>query len=148
MKTYTYNFPKPSVTTDCIITRFVDGKREVLLIQRKFDPFKDTWALPGGFVESEEDLLEGAQRELMEETGISDLPLEQFRTYGTPGRDPRGRTISIVYSGELMDNTIKIQANDDASKAGWFDADHLPPLAFDHNTILNEYFGHQKNNPD
>lgn len=139
MKTYTYNYPKPSVTTDCIIIRSLDEKDEVLLIKRKHDPFMGTWALPGGFVEIDEDLLEGAKRELLEETGLINVELKQFRAYGVPDRDPRGRTISIIFHGKLIDNAEEIKAGDDAAEAAWFDFSDLPPLAFDHAQILGDY---------
>lgn len=139
MKTYTYNYPKPSVTTDCILTRKVDGKNELLLIKRKHDPFAGRWALPGGFVEIEEDLLEGAERELKEETGLSNVDIRQFRTYGTPGRDPRGRTISVIYHGTLSDIASKAEAGDDAAEVRWFEINKLPPLAFDHDKIIADF---------
>ena len=143
MKTYTYNYPKPSVTTDCIIIKTVDDKNEVLLIKRRHNPFAGKWALPGGFVENHEDLEDGAKRELEEETGLTNLELHQFKTYGTPGRDPRGHTISVVYYGIIENNSIKMKAGDDAEEAAWFDLNHLPPLAFDHDQILND-FEHRK----
>lgn len=127
----------PSVTTDCIIIKKT-SEPEILLIKRKEDPFKDKWALPGGFVEIEEDLEEAAHRELEEETGISGLQLKQFKTVGTPGRDPRGRTISVVYFGYLRTNQ-KISAGDDAANADWYALNELPPLAFDHEKIIGEF---------
>lgn len=139
MKTYIYNYPKPSVTTDCIIIRSIDEKEEVLLIKRKHDPFSGTWALPGGFVEIDEDLLEGAKRELVEETGLENIELEQFKAYGRPGRDPRGRTISIIFHGKLINNADEIKAGDDAAKAEWFELNSLPKLAFDHEEIIADY---------
>ena len=129
----------PSVTADCIITRQVHGKEELLLIKRLRDPFRNKWALPGGFVEIEEDLLEGAERELYEETGITDINLQQFRTFGKPGRDPRGRTISVVYYGSFQNHTSQVEAGDDAAEAQWFDIRNLPSLAFDHQHIIDEY---------
>lgn len=139
METYTYNYPKPSVTTDCILIHEINEKQHVLLIKRKHEPFMRKWALPGGFVEIDEDLLEGAQRELQEETGIVGINLHQFKTYGKPGRDPRGRTISVVYHGKIMDSGIKIMAGDDAADADWFPLNNLPPLAFDHELIIKEF---------
>ena len=139
MKTYTYNYPKPSVTIDCIILRINEGKKEILLIRRKHDPFVGKWALPGGFVEIDEDLAEGAIRELEEETGLDGISLKQFKTYGKPGRDPRGRTISVVYHGILNDMSAEIRAGDDAEHVGWFDLSKLPALAFDHERILNDF---------
>ena len=139
MKTYTYHYPKPSVTTDCIITRNIDGKNEILLIKRLHEPFISQWALPGGFVEIDEDLKDGAERELYEETGLSDIELHQFNTFGKPGRDPRGRTISVVYHGKLADNSVKIKAGDDAAEAEWFEMERLPELAFDHGVIIGAF---------
>ena len=136
------------MTTDCIITRLYNNKKEILLIKRKFDPFMGKWALPGGFVEIEEDLLDGALRELEEETGLTGIALQQFKTYGSPGRDPRGRTISVVYTGFVKENSVRIQASDDASKANWFQVDDLPALAFDHDKILNDFFAQLKHYPD
>ncbi len=138
MKTYTYNYPKPSVTTDCILLKQIKHT-DILLIKRKHDPFKGKWALPGGFVEIDEDLEEGARRELMEETGIDNIQIIQFKTYGKPGRDPRGRTISVVFFGYLKDNENEIIAGDDAAEVSWFDLDSLPPLAFDHAKIIEEF---------
>lgn len=104
------------------------------------------WALPGGFVEIDEDLPDGAKRELQEETGLKNIDLHQFKTYGTPGRDPRGHTISIVFHGKLMDNSIQINAGDDAADAAWFDLDDLPLLAFDHEKIIKEFIDQYLNN--
>ena len=99
----------------------------------------EKWALPGGFVEIDEDLDEGAKRELEEETGLTNIDLIQFKTYGKPGRDPRGRTISVVYYGFLTDENLKIMAGDDAAEASWFDFGKLPSLAFDHEQIIEEF---------
>jgi 8-oxo-dGTP diphosphatase len=97
--------------------------------------------LPGGFVEQEEDLPDAAKRELKEETGLSVEKNEQIGTFGTPGRDPRGRTISVVYLS-LIEHEEKLNAADDAAEADWFDIDNLPDLAFDHSEIIktaNQY---------
>src|SRR4051812_6737594 len=104
------------------------GKNCLLLIERKNDPFKGQWALPGGFVEEDEDLETAAKRELEEETGIMIPSLEQLYTFGAPGRDPRGRTISVAYIGILKEKT-EPQAGDDAARARWFDVEKLPALA-------------------
>ncbi|MDZ7605143.1 MAG: NUDIX hydrolase [Cyclobacteriaceae bacterium] len=136
---FTYEYPRPAVTTDCIIIRGKDPM-EVLLIERKHDPFMGSWALPGGFVDMDEDLEHGAIRELHEETNLTGVALQQFRTYGKPGRDPRGRTVSVVYYG-FHDNHQKAMAGDDAAKVRWFDVNSLPPLAFDHAEILDDFFG-------
>ena len=137
MKKYCYEYPKPSVTTDCIIVK-KSSPASVLLIERKHAPFEGTWALPGGFVEIDEDLEAGAIRELEEETGLTNIALNQFRTFGTPGRDPRGRSISVVYYA-FIDLQAIATAGDDASKAEWFPLENLPPLAFDHQKIIEEF---------
>lgn len=139
MKTYTYKYPKPSVTTDCILINQQKSSDQLLLIRRKHDPYMGKWALPGGFVEIDEDLLDGAERELLEETGLKDIELVQFKTYGKPERDPRGRTISIVYYGYFKDSNQKVNAGDDAAEACWFNLNELPTLAFDHELILAEF---------
>lgn len=138
MRTYTYNYPKPSVTTDCILLK-KSSQTDILLIKRKHDPFMGKWALPGGFVEIDEDLEEGAKRELIEETGIDNIQIKQFKTYGKPGRDPRGRTISVVYSGYVEETENNIKAGDDAVEVSWFDLGNLPELAFDHKKIIEEF---------
>ena len=131
-------YPKPSVTVDVVLFTFIDGELRVLLIQRKRDPFKGLWALPGGFVEKNEKLEEAAARELFEETRLKDIYLEQLYTFGDPGRDPRGWTISVAYFAIVgADMTHKVKAGDDAGDADWFDVYHLPPLAFDHERIVS-----------
>ena len=132
---YVYDWPRPMVTADAAVFAFFDGRLRLLLIQRKHEPFKDRWALPGGFVEIEEDLPEAAARELAEETGLRDISLEQFRTFGKPGRDPRGRTITVAYFGIAGENREQIKAADDAADVQWFDIERLPPMAFDHDEI-------------
>jgi 8-oxo-dGTP diphosphatase len=92
--------------------------------------------LPGGFIELNEDLETTARRELKEETGIDLESCEQFHTFGKPGRDPRGRTISIAYVG-FASGSIKPRAGDDAKEAKWFEIEALPKLAFDHSEIIN-----------
>lgn len=132
---YVYEWPRPMVTADAAVFAFFDGRCRLLLIQRKREPFKDHWALPGGFVEIDEDLPEAAARELAEETGLTGVPLEQLRAFGKPGRDPRGRTITLAHFGIVDKNWEQIKAADDAANAQWFDIEHLPPLAFDHDEI-------------
>ena len=132
---YVYDWPRPMVTADAAVFAFSHGKPRLLLIQRKHEPFKDRWALPGGFIEMDEDLSESAARELAEETGLTGVPLEQLRTFGTPGRDPRGRTITVAYFGIAQDNWDQIKAADDAANVDWFDIERLPAMAFDHDEI-------------
>lgn len=135
---FCYPYPRPAVTVDCILVAGNAENRHVLLIERKNDPFKNCWAFPGGFVDNDEDLPKAAQRELAEETGIESVLLQQFRSYGAPGRDPRGHTVSVVYFA-ICDELVEARAGDDASKAGWFSLNQLPELAFDHGSILQEF---------
>jgi 8-oxo-dGTP diphosphatase len=105
-------------------------------LRRKHDPFADCWALPGGFIEMDETLEESARRELREETGLETGVLRQLGTYGDPGRDPRGRTISVVYLAVVNPKKLLPRAADDAAEADWFPLGRLPKLAFDHAKIL------------
>lgn len=132
---YVYEWPRPMVTADAAVFALLDNEWKLLLIRRKREPFKDRWALPGGFVEIEEDLPEAVARELAEETGLTDIPLEQLRAFGKPGRDPRGRTITIAYFGIADKGRQQVKAADDAADARWFSIEHLPPMAFDHDEI-------------
>lgn len=110
----------------------------VLLIKRKFDPFKGQWALPGGFVQNDESLEDAVERELREETGVKINYLEQLYTFGTPDRDPRRRIVSVAYFGLVKsDQFVSLSATTDAEEAKWFDIKELPELAFDHKIILN-----------
>ena len=139
MTKYTYDYPRPSLTVDMIVTRNVSSGIELLLIQRLNPPFKDQWALPGGFVDMDETLEQAAARELAEETGLTDVELKQFKAYSEPGRDPRGHTISVVFIGQVVHNAKAI-AGDDAKKVNWFNINKLPLLAFDHDEIVGEAF--------
>ncbi len=135
---YTYDYPRPALTVDVAVFREGEAGPEVLLIKRKNPPFKDYWAFPGGFVDEGEDLEPAAHRELKEETGLGNLNLKQYRTYGQPGRDPRGHTVSVVYTGFLNDISQKVRGGDDAAEAAWFLVKNLPQMAFDHRKILND----------
>lgn len=132
---YSYEYPRPAVTVDILLLYKENSKYEILLIKRKNEPYKNRWAMPGGFVDENEDLLVAAKRELIEETGILTENIIQLVTVGTPGRDPRGHTISVVY-GAVIDEKTDPNAGDDADDANWFDIDNLPELAFDHLEIL------------
>jgi len=133
---YVYDWPRPMVTVDAVVFGFFDGGIKVLLVKRKKEPFKGMWALPGGFVGIDEELEDAVARELAEETGIVGVELEQMRTFGKVGRDPRGRQITVVYMG-LMQRKQRPRAGDDAGEAKWFDIEKLPRrLAFDHNEVL------------
>ena len=132
--TYTYDYPRPAVTTDCVIFGY-DGKElKVLLIERGIEPFKGCWAFPGGFLNMDEDALAGARRELKEETGLEDAFIEQFHTFSEPGRDPRGRVITIAHYALVK--IQEVEGGDDAAQARWFPIEEVPPLAFDHDRIL------------
>ena len=132
--TYTYDYPRPAVTTDCVIFGY-DGKElKVLLIERGIEPFKGCWAFPGGFIDMDEDALAGARRELKEETGLEDAFIEQFHTFSEPGRDPRGRVITIAHYALVK--IQEVEGGDDAAQARWFPIEEIPPLAFDHDRIL------------
>lgn len=135
-KQYVYAYPRPMVTVDAVVFTIRDGKRHVLLIERKHEPFAGSWALPGGFVEMDETLDAAVARELEEETGLKGVALEQFHTFGDPGRDPRGRSISVAYAGEVDWRRAALRAADDAASVRWFPLGALPPLAFDHRAII------------
>jgi len=132
------NYPPQSATADIVIFAFFNRKLNVLLVRRKKMPFQGYWALPGGFVEREEDLAEAAARELREETGLKKLRLEEFGAFGHPLRDPRTRTITIAYLALVRREKIKPQAGDDAAELEWFPANQAPELAFDHELVLKK----------
>jgi len=134
---YTYEYPRPAVTVDIVVFNLYAGLPHVLLIQRAAEPFMGMWALPGGFVQMDEDLEEAARRELEEETGLKVTHMEQLYTFGRPDRDPRGRVITVVYLILLSESTHKkVEGGGDAARADWFSVEHLPTLAFDHAEIL------------
>jgi 8-oxo-dGTP diphosphatase len=133
---YVYDYPRPSVTVDVVIVTREDRPR-VLLIRRKHEPFAGRWAIPGGFIEMDEPLEASARRELREETGVEAADLVQLHTFGDPGRDPRGRTISVAYLACVDPEDVNPAAADDAAEVGWFPLDAPPALAFDHDRILD-----------
>lgn len=124
------------VTVDVVIFTIQQGVLKVLLVKRRIEPFIGQFAIPGGFVLEDEDLEQAAARELSEETGVSDVYLEQLYSFGKPDRDPRGRVVTVAYFA-LISADRKLKAGSDAAEAAWFPMDHLPPLAFDHAAILN-----------
>ena len=134
---FEYSYPRPMVTVDTVIFTLREDDLHVLLVKRKNWPFEGTWAIPGGFVDMDETLEAAAKRELKEETGLADLFLEQLYTFGDPGRDPRGRSITITYFAVVQAGAVDPQAADDAADVGWWSIYHLPPLAFDHDKILD-----------
>ncbi|OGI29842.1 MAG: hypothetical protein A2287_04840 [Candidatus Melainabacteria bacterium RIFOXYA12_FULL_32_12] len=127
----------PAVTVDIVVFTISDEDLKVLLIERKSSPFENKWAIPGGFVDYNEDILTAAKRELEEETGVQDIYLKQLHAFGEPGRDPRGRVISIAHFALVNSVNIKIKAQSDAKDVKWFNMSDLPDLAFDHNLILD-----------
>jgi len=137
MKELKNKYEKPSVTADIVIFTIKDRDLKVLLVKRNLVPFKDRWALPGGFVRINESLEDAAKRELEEETGVKDVYLEQLYTFGDPKRDPRGRVITVSYMALVNSEKIKLKASTDAAEAEWFSVKNMPLLAFDHREILN-----------
>lgn len=131
---YTYKYPRPAVTTDCVVFT-KEEEPKVLLIQRGNEPYKGCWAFPGGFMNMEETAEECAVRELKEETGLTVNQIQQIGAYSKVDRDPRGRTVSIAYLA-IVDAPTAVSGMDDAAKAAWFPLASLPDLAFDHKDIL------------
>ena len=131
-----YHPPTMTMTTDIVIFTIRDERLELLLIQRGNPPFQGNWALPGGIVEEDEDLDVCARRELEEETGVAGLELEQFHAFGAPGRDPRGRYVTVAYLTLVRPDRLSPKAASDAASVRWFPVDALPPLAFDHGEII------------
>ena len=134
---YSYKYPRPALTVDCIVfLKIPDNKYRILLIQRNQAPFEGEWAFPGGFVDINETLETAAKRELKEETGIKNIKLKQLYTFDAINRDPRHRTISVIYWG-ISNHKEKIFSGSDARKVKWFLINEIPELAFDHNYILD-----------
>lgn len=131
---FTYKYPHPAVTTDCVILTFHEDRLKILLVRRGVQPFKGCWALPGGFLRMDESAEEGAVRELREETGVTGCTVRQFHTFSRPGRDPRERVISIAFYALIK--WQKATGADDAEFADWIPVESLPPLAFDHKDIV------------
>ena len=133
-KLYTYKYPHPAVTADCVIFGFDGVSIKVLLIQRGIEPFKGKWAFPGGFIQMDETVEECAKRELEEETGLKNASVEQFYTFSDVNRDPRERVITVAHYALVKLSDVK--GGDDAASAQWFAMNEVPSLAFDHERIL------------
>jgi len=133
---YSYEYPRAALTTDCVVFGLDEGDLKVLLIQRDLPPFEGKWALPGGFVRMDETLDQAALRELAEETGITNVYLEQLYTIGELNRDPRERVVTIAYYALVKLSNHRVQAATDARNVAWFAIDDLPSLAFDHESIF------------
>jgi 8-oxo-dGTP diphosphatase len=137
-KQFSYRHPHPAVTTDIVLFTLRAEKLQLLLIRRRNPPFQGGWALPGGFLDMDEDLAECAKRELEEETGIKNVYLEQLYTFGKPNRDPRERVISVAHYALIASDRITLKPASDATEAAWFAFDELPELAFDHREIVEK----------
>ena len=133
---YTYNYPRPAVTGDCIVITKEENAK-VLLIQRSDEPYKGAWAFPGGFMNMDESTEQCAIRELEEETGLKVTDVCQIGAYSKVDRDPRGRTITVAYLA-IIDKAICVVGQDDAAKAEWWPINSLPHLAFDHDEIVSD----------
>ncbi len=133
---YSYPYPHPAVTTDVVVFTIRDQRLNLLLVRRAAPPYAGMWALPGGFLDIDEDLEHCAKRELEEETGVTGVYLEQLYTFGQPDRDPRERIISVTYYALVPSDRIELRAASDAAAADWFALDNLPALAFDHDRII------------
>ncbi|MCB1925097.1 MAG: NUDIX hydrolase [Gammaproteobacteria bacterium] len=142
-QTFSYPYPHPAVTTDVVVFTIHDGELNILLVKRANPPFAGCWALPGGFLDIDEDIDTCAARELEEETGLGGLYLEQLYTFGKTQRDPRERVISIAYYALVpLDVLATPHAASDAADVGWHRFDELPTLAFDHADIV--HMAHQR----
>src|SRR5438093_5511663 len=119
---YCYEYPRPALTADAIVLT-AEPRRRVLLIRRKHLPFANSWALPGGFVDQDEPLEAAARRELREETGLDVPTLEQVHTFGDPGRDPRGWTVSVAFGAIVDAAQVQPEAHDDAAEVAWYPLD-------------------------
>ncbi len=138
---YTYEYPRPAVTTDCLIFGFdANGQLHLLLVERGNEPYRGKWAFPGGFLDMDETAEACALRELQEETSLTIVRVMQLQAFSAVNRDPRGRTITIAYISIVDMAKCKPIAGDDAAKVQWFPVSQLPPLAFDHADILKAAF--------
>ena len=133
---YTYKYPRPAVTADCVVIT-KEAEPKVLLIERGDKPFKGCWAFPGGFMNMDETTEQCAIRELEEETGLKVSEVHQIGAYSKVNRDPRGRTVTVAYLA-IIDAPMAVKGQDDAAKAQWFPLSALPELAFDHDEIMRE----------
>lgn len=134
---YTYNYPHPAVTADCLVFAHTDEGMKLLLIQRKNEPCKGKWAFPGGFMDIDETTMDAARRELKEETGLVVVELHRVGIFDAVDRDPRERIITVAYY-TILDKPAEVSGLDDAAQAKWFSLTELPDLAFDHKEILQE----------
>jgi 8-oxo-dGTP diphosphatase len=137
MKTPEYKYPHPSVTTDVLLFTVLADELNILLIKRNLEPYKGSWALPGGFVHISESLEDAAMRELKEEGNVDNVYLEQLFTFGDPIRDPRSRVITVTYLALADSSSWDLKSSGDAKEAKLFPIKSLPKLAFDHRKIVD-----------
>lgn len=135
---YCYDYPHPALTSDIVVFGYDGHELHILLIERGLEPYKGSWALPGGFMKMDETIEQCAARELREETGVEDAYLRQFHVFSSTARDPRGRVVTVAFLALVSKSEYRVIGGDDAVRAFWFPADELPPLAFDHNNIIAE----------
>ncbi len=124
------------LAVDAVVFGYDHEQLFILLIKRKFEPFKNKWAIPGGFVKNNESLESAVERELLEETNVKINYLEQLYTFGAVKRDPRQRVVAISYFGLVRSGQFELKADTDAVDAQWFNTSNLPPIAFDHKVIV------------
>lgn len=131
---FAYDYPRPGVTADAVVFSIHDERLGVLLVRRRWAPWRGAWALPGGFVEPEEPLPAAAARELAEETGLRGVPLTLLAAAGDHRRDPRGWCVGVFYWGLVRAERVRLRADDDAEEAAFLPARAVRErdLAFDH----------------
>lgn len=131
-----HEYKNPSLAVDLVIFGYHDNTLSVLLLNRKEEPFKDCWTLPGGFLQMEETFLDTCSRILKTKTGMDDVFLEQLYSFDGLGRDPRGRVIAVGYYALINPARFSIIAGSMANDVKWFDVHKLPKLGFDHDDIF------------
>ncbi len=135
-KNHAYEYPRPALASDCVIFGFDGGELNLLLLEREKEPYKNKWALPGGFVFMDETTEACAKRVLFEKAGIKNMFIEQLYTFSDIDRDPRERIVSVAYFALVNKHQYELVAGRDTVKAEWFELSKLPKLAFDHSKIL------------
>jgi 8-oxo-dGTP diphosphatase len=139
-KQFTYSYERPALTVDCVVFGYEEDELKVLLIQRDIEPYKNVWALPGGFVRINETLEDAAIRELKEETSVENIYMEQLYSFGELNRDPRERVVTVSYYALVKLSEHKAKGGTDAADAKWYSIKDLPKLAFDHKEIIEVAF--------
>jgi len=143
---FSYEYPHPAVTVDCVIFGF-DGKSlRILLIERGVEPFRGSWALPGGFVKIDEKVEDAAIRELQEETNVRGVYMSQLSVFSEVDRDPRERVITVAFYALVKPSDHDVIGGDDAASASWFSLDDYPTLVFDHELIVKAAFAQLQRN--